>query len=191
MQRMNHVIPANTKQRLGMLFFTLLLVSLWCSLPQAFAAKGFKVGFVDPQAVIENTKAGKRALETLKEHAEIRQKLLAADQQELKSLQEELQNSEGLSNKETQTKQGKFQRKVQEYQKRANDFQVELGNKQQAKFKELLLKIQAAVKAVANRHGFSLVIDKGNDATLKIVLYSRKGLDITSEVVKEFNKKFP
>ena len=191
MQRVNHVISENTKQRLGMLFFTLLLVSLGCGLPQAFAAKGFKVGIVDPQTVIENTKAGKRALETLKEHAEIRQKLLAADQQELKSLQEEFQNSEGLSDKETQAKQGKFQRKVQEYQKRANDFQVELGNKQQAKFKELLLKIQAAVKAVANRHGFSLVIDKGNDATLKIVLYSRKGLDITSEVVKEFNKKFP
>lgn len=191
MQRVNHVISENTKQRLGMLFFTLLLVSLGCGLPQAFAAKGFKVGIVDPQTVIENTKAGKRALETLKEHAEIRQKLLAADQQELKSLQEEFQNSEGLSDKETQAKQGKFQRKVQEYQKRAQDFQVELNNKQQAMFKELLLKIQTAIKAVANRHGFSLVIEKGNEATLKIVLYSRKGLDITSEVVKEFNKKFP
>ena len=65
MQRMNHVIPANTKHRLGMLFFPLLLVSLWCSLPQAFAAKGFKVGIIDPQAVIENTRAGKRALKTL------------------------------------------------------------------------------------------------------------------------------
>mgnify|MGYP003325167620 CR=1 FL=1 len=45
--------------------------------------------------------------------------------------------------------------------------------------------------AVADRHGFSLVIDKGNEGTLNIVLYNRKGLDITNEVVKEFNKRFP
>ena len=191
MQRMNHVIPANTKQRLGMLFFTLLLVSLWCSLPQAFAAKGFKVGVVDPQTIIENTKAGKRALATLKEHAQVRQKLIASDEEELKSIQEELQNSDSLSDKEKQTKQGLFQRKLQEYQRRGQEFQTELGNKQQAMVKEFLGKIQVVIKAVADRHGFSLVIDKGSGATLKIVLYSRKGLDITNEVIKEFNKKFP
>ena len=152
---------------------------------------GFKGGIGDPQAVIEKTKAGKRALATLKEHAEVRQKLLAADEEELKSLQEALQKPEGLSDQEKQTKQGQFQRKIQEYQQRGQEFQAELGNKQQAMVKEFLGKIQTAIKVVSDRHGFSLVIDKGSEATLKIVLYSRKGLDITNEVVKEFNKKFP
>lgn len=191
MQRASHIISANTKQQLGMLFFTILLVGFWYGPPQAFAAKGFKVGIVDPQTVIENTKAGKRALATLKEHAQVRQKLIAADEAELKSIQEELQNSDALGDKERQTKQGLFQRKLQEYQRRGQEFQAELGNKQQAMVKEFIGKIQVATKAVANRHGFSLVIDKGSEATLKIVLYSRKGLDITNEVVKEFNKKFP
>jgi len=36
-----------------------------------------------------------------------------------------------------------------------------------------------------------LIMDKGSDATLKIVLYSRQGLDITNEVVKEFDRRFP
>ena len=174
-----------------MLFFTILLVGFWYGPPQTFAAKGFKVGVVDPQTVIENTKAGKRALATLKEHAQVRQKLIAADEAELKSIQEELQNSDSLSDKEKQTKQGLFQRKLQEYQRRGQEFQTELGNKQQAMVKEFLGKIQVVIKAVADRHGFSLVIDKGSGATLKIVLYSRKGLDITNEVIKEFNKKFP
>ena len=191
MQRTSHVISTNTKQRLGMLFFSILLASFCYSLPQAFAAKGFKVGIVDPQAVIEKPKAGKRALATLKEHAEVRQKLLAADEEELKSLQEALHKPEGLSDQEKQTKQGQFQRKIQEYQQRGQEFQAELGNKQQAMVKEFLGKIQTAIKVVSDRHGFSLVIDKGSEATLKIVLYSRKGLDITNEVVKEFNKKFP
>ena len=188
MQRESHVISTNTKQQLGMLFFAIVLVSFWYSIPQAFAAKGFKIGIVDPQSVIENTKAGKRALATLKEHAQVRQKLLAADEEELKSLQEGLQ---GLSDKEKQTKQEQFQRKIQQYQQRARDFQTELGNKQRDMVKEYIGKIQTAIKTVADRHKFSLIIDKGSEATLQIVLYSRKGLDITNEVVKEFNKKFP
>ena len=191
MQRASHIISANTKQQLGMLFFTILLVGFWYGPPQTFAAKGFKVGVVDPQTIIENTKAGKRALATLKEHAQVRQKLIASDEEELKSIQEELQNSDALSDKAKQTKQGLFQRKLQEYQRRGQEFQTELGNKQQALVNEFLGKIQVVIKAVADRHGFSLVIDKGSGATLKIVLYSLKGLDITNEVIKEFNKKFP
>ena len=51
-------------------------------------------------------------------------------------------------------------------------------------------KIEAVTSVVAKRHGFSLVVDKGSDTTLKIVLYNRKGLDITNEVVKEFDRRY-
>ncbi len=190
MQGVSDVISPKTTTRTGTLFLTMFLISIFCGLPQAFAAKNFKVGIVDPQAVIEKSKAGKRALATLKEHATIRQKLLKSDEEELKTLQEELQNAKGLSEKETTAKKGTFQRRVQEYQKRVQEFQQELGVKQRDMIKEYMGKVEQATKAVADRHGFSLVIDKGSDSTLKIVLYSRKGLDITNEVVKEFNKKF-
>jgi outer membrane protein len=190
MQGVSDVISPKTTTRTGTLFLTMLLMSIFCGLPQALAAKDFKVGIVDPQAVIEKSKAGKRALATLKEHASIRQKLLTSDEEELKTLQEELQNAKGLSEKETTAKQEAFQRRVQEYQKRVQEFQQELDVKKRDMVKEYMGKIEQATKAVADRHGFSLVIDKGSDTTLKIVLYSRKGLDITNEVVKEFNKKF-
>ncbi len=191
MQEVSNVTSPHMSTRTGTLVLTIFVLSVVCGLPQAFAAKGFKVGIVDPQAVIEKSKAGKRALATLKEHATIRQKLLASDEEELKTLQEELQNSKGLSEKERQAKQGLFQRKLQEYQKRGQEFQLELSQKQRDMVKEYMGKIEKATKAVADRHGFSLVIDKGSEATLKIVLYSRKGLDITNEVVKEFDKRFP
>ena len=191
MQGVSDLISQKTSTRIGTLILTIVVISIFSGLPQAFAAKGFKVGIVDPQAVIEKTKAGKRALATLKEHADVRQKLLKSDEDELKTLQEELQNGKGLSEQDKKTKQGIFQQKLQEYQKRGQEFQLELSRKQQNMVKEYMGKIEKATKAVADRHGFSLVIDKGSEATLKIVLYSRKGLDITNEVVKEFDKKFP
>lgn len=177
--------------RIRLLSVIAMAITFWLTCLPLGEARDFKVGVVDPQAIIEKTKAGKRALATLKEHAEVRQKLLKSDEDELKALQEELQNGKNLSASEKKAKQSLFQRKLQEYQKRGQEFQLELGQKQQNMVKEYMGKIEEATKAVADRHGFSLVIDKGSEATLKIVLYSRKGLDITNEVVKEFDKRFP
>ncbi len=168
-----------------------LLCSVFLIVPHALAAKAFKVGIVDPQAVFEKSKAGQRALATLKEHRTVRQKLLASNEKELKKLEEELRNGTGLTETKKQAKQEHLRQKVQEYQRRGQEFQQELGQKQKDMVLEYMKKIESATKAIAEKHGFSLIMDKGSDATLKIVLYSRQGLDITNEVVKEFDRRFP
>ncbi|RMH08615.1 MAG: OmpH family outer membrane protein [Nitrospirae bacterium] len=156
----------------------------------ALAAKSFKVGIIDPKAVIERSKAGKRALAMLKEHGEIRQRLLANDEKELKKLEAEIRAASDPNAPEVKEKQELFRKKLQEYQKRVQEFQQEMAEKQNDMVKEYMRKIEVATKAVAERHGFSLIIDKGSDALLRIVLYSRKGLDITNEVVKEFDRRY-
>ncbi len=154
-------------------------------------AKGtFKIAVVDPQSVIEKSKAGSRALATLKEHAQARENVLKADQKELEGLQSELKKLQGSSEKNLKTKQEAFSRKFQEFQKRGQEYQQELGQKQKELVQEYMKKIETATSVVAKRHGFSLVIDKGSETTLKIVLYSQRGLDITNEVVKEFDKRY-
>jgi outer membrane protein len=50
-------------------------------------------------------------------------------------------------------------------------------------------KIQVATQAVAEKGGFSLVVDKGSDSTLKIVIYHRDGIDLTEQVIKEFDRQ--
>jgi len=34
-----------------------------------------------------------------------------------------------------------------------------------------------------------LVVDKGSDTTLKIVIYNRDGVDLTEPVIKEFDRQ--
>ena len=162
---------------------------------EAFAAKKssrtFRVGVIDPQAVIEKSKAGSRALATLKEHAQAREALLKNDQKELEKLQNELKNGgKTLEDSDRKRKQERFTKKLQDFQKRGQEFQVELNQKQKELVQEYMKKIQQATSIVAKRHGFDVVIDKGSENTLKIVLYNRDGLDLTTEVVKEFNKRF-
>ena len=155
------------------------------------ANDSFRVAVIDPHAVMEKSKAGSRALALLKEHAKARDTVLKSDQRELERLQEELKEAEGtLPENELKEKQETFARKFQDYQKRGQEYQVELSQKQREIVQEYMKKIEAVTSVVAQRHGFSLVVDMGSDTTLKIVLYSRKGLDITGEVVKEFDRRY-
>ena len=48
------------------------------------------MGVVDPQTVLEKSKAGKKALDGLKEYVSTRQKLLSADEEELRNTEKTL-----------------------------------------------------------------------------------------------------
>ena len=151
----------------------------------------FRVGVIDPQSVIEKSKAGKRALAGLKEHAQARQTVMMNDQKELERLKKDFEATQDkMSEVEKKREQDRLGQKFSEWQKRGQEFQQELGEKQKELVQEYMKKIQEATTIVAKRHGFDVVIDKGSENTLKIVLYHRNGLDLTNEVIKEFNKRF-
>lgn len=156
----------------------------------SYAADSVKVGVVDPQAVLEKSKAGKRALETLKEYASTRQKLLASDEEELKNLEKQLKEQDStLTETQKRDKQNQFRSKLQDYQRRAQEFNQELAAKQKELVDEYMKKISAATRTVAEKGGFTLVVDKGSENTIKIVLYHRDALDLTEQVIKEFDRQ--
>lgn len=163
---------------------------LFCGLPSAFAEESVQIGVIDPQAVLENSNAGQKALATLKEHVMVRQKLLETDEVEIQKLEQQLQTGTGRSETETQVLRETLQGKIQEYQRRRQTFQQEVQEKQKNLMVDYMKKIQGATKTIAERRGLSLVIDKGNEAIMQIVIYSSKGMDITDEVVKEFNQTY-
>lgn len=169
----------------------LLCALLSCSASSVWAAGSFKMGVVDPQSVLEKSVAGKRSLASLKEYTTARQKIIAGDEKELKRLEEDLKSTTaGMTDKEKQGKQGQFRVKLQAYQKRVQEFNQELAGKQKELVDEYMKKISVATKAIAERNGLSLVVDKGSESTMQIVIFNRKSLDITDQVVKEFNRRF-
>ncbi len=75
----------NRKNVVGM--FGVLVAGLWLA-HTAVAAETFKVAVMDQQAVMEQSKAGKRALEEMKSYSVTRQKIVNSDDQELKDLEQ-------------------------------------------------------------------------------------------------------
>ena len=152
-------------------------------------AAEFKMGVVDPQSVLEKSKAGKRALEGLKEYVSTRQKLLAKDEEDLRNNEKQLkEQAPKWTDAEKKDKEGQFRTKVQDFQKRAQEFNTELQKKQKELVDEYMKKISAATQAVAEKGGVSIVVDKGSEQTVKIVIYNKDTIDLTEQVIKEFDK---
>ncbi len=164
-------------------------VAVWLTmLSPALSDEAGKVAVMNQQAVVEQSKAGKRALEELKAFSMTRQKIINADDVELKELQQAIQDGK-LSDSAKQEKQSQFQAKLDAYQRRLADFNREVQQKQRELVAEFSKKVQEAAQAVGEKNGYAAVIDKGSEAMMKIVLYHQPALDVTDQVVKEFDRQ--
>jgi len=159
----------------------------WAMSSMTLGAEPVKVAVMDQQLVIEQSKAGKRALEDMKAYQATRQKIISSDDQELKELEQTIQDAK-LTEAAKQERQNQFQAKLEAYQRRLADFNREIQQKQREMVAEYTKKVQEAAQVVAQREGYIAVIDRGNEALIRIVIYYQRGLDVTEQVVKEFDK---
>lgn len=155
---------------------------------QAVAAEQFKVAIIDQQAVIERSAAGKRALEEMKSYSATRQRIVEADDQELKELEKASQDA-ALSEEAKKEKQDQFRTKLEAYQRRIQEFNREVQDKQRAMIAEYSKRIREAALIIAQKEGYAAVIDKGNEGAVKIVMYYHPSVDLTDKVVKELDRQ--
>jgi len=156
------------------------------------AGEVIRVGVMDQQMVMERTKGGKLAMEDVKGYSMTRQKIINADEQELKDLDQSLQDSNAkLTDQARQEKEEQLRSKMEAYQRRLQEFNREVQQKQREMVAEYAQKIAAASQAVAQKEGYTAILDKGNEALIRIVLYYQPALDVTNLIIKEFDRQNP
>ncbi|MEX5213210.1 MAG: OmpH family outer membrane protein [Nitrospiraceae bacterium] len=155
----------------------------------ALGAESFSVAVANQQMVMDKSKTGQRAIEELKTFSSTRQKIVSSDEEELKELEKVLQNG-SLKDEQKQEKQNLFRAKLDAYQRRVQDFNREIQAKQKELFERYSKSISEAALTVAQRRGFAAVLDTGTEASVKIIIYANRSVDITDEVIKEFDRQF-
>lgn len=151
-----------------------------------------RVGVMDQQMVIERTKAGKLALEEVKGYSMTRQKIIQADEQELKDLEQSLQDPNvKLADQARQEKEEQLRGKMEAFQRRLQEFNREVQQKQREMVVEYAQKVAAAAQSVAQKEGYTAILDRGNEALIRIVLYHQPALDVTDSIIKEFDRQNP
>jgi outer membrane protein len=148
-----------------------------------------KIGVVDAARVLSETSAGKKAKDSLSIFSKNRQALIEMDEKELRRMEEDFgRQASVLSPTAKREREDQFRRRVTEYQQKANDMNREVQEKQKDVLEGFREKVGLMVGNVSKRLGLQVVIDKGKGGP---TLYSDEGLDITGQVIDEFNREYP
>ena len=157
------------------------------------AAGGVKVkgevGVVDPARVLSETNAGKKAKDSLSAFSKNRQALIELEEKELRRMEEDFgRQASVLSPTAKREREEQFRRRMAEYQQKAGDMNREVQEKQKDVLEGFREKVEHVVGKVSKRLGLQVVMDKGKGGP---TLYSDEGLDITGQVIDEFNREYP
>jgi outer membrane protein len=158
-------------------------------------AAGGKIAYVDTQTVFDKSKLGKKYQGIVREYYESRKKILDMDADEIQKLQDEYgkqKQAKLLNEKAQKEKEESLNRKVNDFQKKREDFSNEIGKKNEELSNEFNQQMVAVLKEIVKKEKVSLVLNKTinvlSKAEVPSVLYADEELDLTDKVVTELDK---
>jgi len=150
---------------------------------------GVRIGVVDPQKVLEETEAGKRAKDSLSNFMKNRQSLIELEEKELKRMEEDIvKQASILSATARREREEQFRRRAIEFQQKANELNREIQEKQKEVLEGFREKVEKIVARVAQQMGLLVVMEKGRGGA---TVYNDSTLDISPQVIEEFNRSLP
>jgi outer membrane protein len=159
------------------LFLVLALVAL-----SAFAFAEFKLGIINPQAVLQTSIKGKEAIGRLQALQSSKQKKFESNQKEIENLEKEAL-SPALNQEARDRKAQDLQNKRVEIKRFAEDAQKESMTAQQKEFEKIQTDLMPIIEKIAKDNGYSLILDLNTAG----VTYFNPGIDITSQVVAVYD----
>lgn len=170
-----------------------LALAAWVAAAAGCAGGGAKIegtiGLVDPARVLNDSNAGKKAKDSLTAFSKNRQALIEIEEKELRRMEEDfIKQASVLSPAAKNEREQVFRRRMAEYQQKAGELNREVQEKQKDVLEAFRDKVEAVVAKVAKRNGLQVVIDKGKGGP---AIYGAQELDITTQVIEEFNKEYP
>lgn len=161
--------------------------ALSLSLPPSVASAAeaaWKIGYVDMSSALNMIDEGKREKDKLKRDFDGKQKKLTEKQEELQKYKEEFDKQRAMLKEDVRAKkENELQQKFVELQKLYMDMQKDLNEREAEVTKGIFTKMRSIVEKIGDRDGYSLILDRREDN----VLFYKRHMDITDEVVKQYN----
>ena len=149
-------------------------------------AQELKIGYVDMGRALNDVEDGKAAKARLKADFDDKQKKLDAMQADLKAKKDELDKKASMMKPDVKkAKEDEFQRNLMELQQTFMQLQKELMERESQLTQEIAGKLRTIITKVGDRDGYGMILDIG-----ETVLYYKRHLDITLQVVQEYNRQY-
>lgn len=165
-----------------------LLIAVLALTLSASAFSAVNIGKVDIQKVLITVNQGVAVRDQLKKSFEEKQKILKEEEDKIKKLQDDYSKKASvLNDKEKGKKEREIQEKIMGIQQKTAGFQKEIQEMEQKLKTPILEKVKQIVDDVSKSGDFDFVYE----AATAPILFAKSEKDLTDEVVKAFNKKFP
>jgi outer membrane protein len=168
------------KRFLVMLSIVLLTIS-------SARADEFKLGIVNLQRALNDCDAGKKAKEDFKVQVDKLQADLNKQKNEIEKIKSEVEKK-GMVLKEDERKniERDYQRKLRDFQRTYKDSQAELQQRDNELTTEILRDLQEVIADFGAKQAYTLIVEGSNTGA---VLYNSRAVDVTDQIVQEYNAK--
>ena len=144
-----------------------------------------KLGYVDLQKAIQETSAGKKAKKELEREFNSKKEDLQKREADLKKMNEDLEKKKAVLSDEVRAKKtAEFQQEMMKYRDLVGQSQVNIQKKERELTQPILEKLQEQLDTLAKEGGYAMILEKAEQS----VLWARKDLDLTDELVKAYEK---
>lgn len=145
-----------------------------------------KIATVDTARAGKECRAGQKADELLRKEYERLSAPLKRERAEIDKLESELRKKAGvLKEEEAQKLADELKRRGRDLRRKLEDSDAELQQKSNEVWGEVIKGLSEVIETIGEREDYTLILEQGS----RPVLYSGKAIDITDQVIKEFNAK--
>lgn len=161
-----------------------MLVSvLFCFLSSLALAADVKIGIIDVQRIIRESKVVQEHRANLSREIEKKRKILAEREEAIKTMDDELKK-EKMTPQTRREKSQKLAKEVKELKRLREDFEEESREKEAELTVIVLNEISEIIRKIASDGKYTIILEKGQGG----VVYATDKIDITSEVIKIYDK---
>ena len=151
---------------------------------QKSVAENLKIVFVDMDKIIATSNAGKKAQSSMDKFAKKENQKFDSIEANLKKKEQDILKQKNIISKEELDKKVKsFQAEISKLRKEKVEFNRNIIKKNKEATSKMINEINKILTQYASDNSVSLVIQKKN------IIIGKTELDITPEILKEFNNK--
>ena len=145
-----------------------------------------KVGVVNLQRALQETKKGKAAKATLEKELEDKKKKVEAERTAIQKASDEFQKkSSVLSEKARNQKGGELQQRMASFQELVQKSQAEIQGREAEMTRPILEGLRTMIGDIAKKKSVNMVFEENTSG----LLFAKEKVDITEDLIKAYDAK--
>ncbi len=163
-------------------------IALLTLLTAGAASADIKLGYVDLQRALAEVQEGQSAKSRLKSEVDKKKNEFEAEQNKLRDDKSVLDKQGAMMSEEVRTQKfTELQKRLFDLTQKAERLQTELADKERVELKKIFEKMDPIIASIAQRETLTMVFEKTDSG----LVYAPASLDLTNELVRTYNDKYP